>query len=289
MAHNTTYLMHHGVKGQRWGVRRTPEQLGYRQSAGYSSKSKGSSSSKKQSSMRAKLSDPAFQKKVKTGAKIAITCAALYGAHKVINDPRALEAGKKLMSAALAKSGGMKSAVLNSAEFKMLSAAKEPAKKLLSTIKSDDFAKTVTGVGAMAGTTSILRSQIKDFKNKPEGDAFDRAVSRTQQISSIGENVNKLAQGPKGQSGNNSNSKSSGDVQIGKHVTDRIGPPSNKGIDKQSKEYQALFKDRSQGERSAIKSLAKAGFDIDQIRKYLEHSAIIHIPKGAYLMHYAYY
>lgn len=32
------YLMHHGIKGMKWGVRRTPEQLGYRRS----SRSRGS-------------------------------------------------------------------------------------------------------------------------------------------------------------------------------------------------------------------------------------------------------
>lgn len=26
----STYLMHHGIKGMKWGIRRTPEQLGHR-------------------------------------------------------------------------------------------------------------------------------------------------------------------------------------------------------------------------------------------------------------------
>lgn len=26
-----SYLMHHGIKGMKWGIRRTPEQLGHRQ------------------------------------------------------------------------------------------------------------------------------------------------------------------------------------------------------------------------------------------------------------------
>ena len=30
MAQNMYYLMHHGIKGMKWGVRRTPEQLGHR-------------------------------------------------------------------------------------------------------------------------------------------------------------------------------------------------------------------------------------------------------------------
>lgn len=30
ICHSDDYLMHHGVKGQKWGVRRTPEQLGYK-------------------------------------------------------------------------------------------------------------------------------------------------------------------------------------------------------------------------------------------------------------------
>ena len=282
------YLMHHGVKGMKWGVRRTPAQLG-RHTAG--------------SKIKTKLNDPDFQRKAAKAAKIALVVGAAYATHKIANNPEAIKMGKDAITKVIAKSGTMKastiSSITNSAEFKAIKAVGKFAKtdglnavktaagatgKALKKIGSEDTRNTVTGIGAMAGTASLLRGQIKDLKeNKPDGDKFDRAVKRTQQISEIGESVNALARGPKGQS--SSKSSGGGDVQIGKHVTDRIGAPSNKGIDKQSKEYQDLFKDRSQGERSAIKSLAKAGYDIDQIKKYLNHSAITYIPRGAYIMH----
>ena len=71
-------------------------------------------------------------------------------------------------------------------------------------------------------------------------------------------------------SGSSSSSKSSGNGggNVGKEVTDKLGAPSKKGVDKQSKEYQDLFRDVSPETRGNIKSLASQGYDIDQLKQY---------------------
>ena len=79
MAQNEYYLMHHGVKGQKWGVRRTPAQLGHKTL---------------RERAKTKLNDPEFKRKAATAAKIALVVGAAYATHKVINDPRVLSAGK---------------------------------------------------------------------------------------------------------------------------------------------------------------------------------------------------
>lgn len=304
-------LYHYGVKGQKWGVRRTPEQLGYRSPAGKVALGKstvaarGSSKSSFGSKFKQKLSDPEFQRKAATAAKIALVIGAAYATHKIINDPRILAAGKDAITKVAAKSGNVKASalksVMNSTEFKVAKAAvakvdpgsiKDAVKtvggatgKALKKLGSEDMRNTISGIGAMAGTTAIVRSQIKDFReNKPDGDRFDRAVKRTQQMSEIGENINTLARGPKGQSGSNttSSTSNSSSSKTSSHSASIPGiEPSKKGVDKSSKEYNDLFKGESQANREHIKKLVNAGYDVDQIRKYkkefdsqFDHSAV---------------
>ena len=99
-------------------------------------------------------------------------------------------------------------------------------------------------------------------------------------MSAIGENVTKLAKGPKGQSASSSSSNGAS----GKDVTSKIGAPSKKGIDKSSREYQELFKGLNATQRSTVKSLANQGYDIDQLKKYLGHS----MHDRVYIMHRIY-
>ena len=60
-------LVHHGVKGQKWGVRRTPEQLGHAPSKKrkFSIKIRSKNDGKKQSESRSKDSEPTKKKTVK--------------------------------------------------------------------------------------------------------------------------------------------------------------------------------------------------------------------------------
>lgn len=69
------YLEHYGIKGMKWGVRRTPEQLGYKSSPRHTGK-------KKKTDKKLKLT-PRQKKAIAVGAAVTATGLATYGAYKV--------------------------------------------------------------------------------------------------------------------------------------------------------------------------------------------------------------
>ena len=308
MSQYNAYLMHYGVKGMRWGVHKAPEQTSGRRRTPSGKAELGQSTNvAKQLGSRSlgqrvktKLSDPEFQRKAATAAKIALVIGAAYATHKIINDPRILAAGKDAITKVAAKSGNIKTStinsIMNSTEFKVASSIGKFAKtdgvkavktaadatgKVLKKIGSEDTKNIITGIGAMAGTTAILRNQIRDFReNKPDGDKFDQAVKRTQQLSEIGENVNNLARGPKGATAPTTSSTSSSSSSNSSSSSIPNVAPSKKGVDKSSKEYQDLFKGQDESTRNNIRSLVKAGYDVDQIKKHLNHSAVSNSSSG---------
>lgn len=77
--HNELY--HHGIKGQKWGVRRTPEQLGHR---------KKSETDKSTTKEKAK-------KVAKVGAYVAGTVAVSYAGVKFATSPKVRNAVGKAM------------------------------------------------------------------------------------------------------------------------------------------------------------------------------------------------
>lgn len=98
---DNTELQHHGIKGMRWGIRRTPEQLGRRPSGNRSRTDSGSGSksreSRSDSENRPKkiseMSDEELQK--------AIRRAQLEKQYRDLN-PRQVSLGEKVMKEVLA-------------------------------------------------------------------------------------------------------------------------------------------------------------------------------------------
>ena len=248
-------LYHFGVKGMKWGVRR------------YRNKDRTSSKSKK----RRYEENYNEQKPKKSTAKKLATGAAI--------------AGAAALTAYGLKNKNVRDFVLDKSS-KSISKVREIAtSQKVKDFVSDKSSRMVKSFGESVNRTgkamtdaalvSIGTIQISKLTKKLETNENDSEEVRNRNkviLDTATAGIKSITKANSSGSGNNS--KSNSNKSVGKDITDSLGSPSKKGIDKSSTDYQNLFKDNNGNQRdsdirSTIKSLASAGYDIDQIKQYL--------------------
>lgn len=238
----TSELKHHGILGQKWGIRRFQNSDGTYTEAGkkrrrLSVKETFSNASNTISNTVSRNKDT-INKIAKIAAITAVAGLSVYAISK-----------NKEKTAELLKSVGSKS-------VKALSASAERVGNAM-------IDAALMSIGGVA--ISKLAEKL------PTDDSVDEATRNKNKI--IFDTASAGIKAATNAGNSNSNSKSNGG-NVGKDITEKIGAPSNKGLDRQSNEYQNLFKDsngnqRDSNTRAVIKSLASAGYDIDQLKAYI--------------------
>lgn len=227
-------LYHYGIKGQRWGVRRFQNEDGTYTAEGR--KRKGLSSEQKE-----KL-------KVGIGAGVGVATLTVGAVVLAAKKPETIQA----LGRSLGKMGAK--------SVKELGEASKRAGKA-----AFDAAITTAGAIAITKLGKRLESSSDDEDVKKVIRDSTNAASSTFNVNGAGNNYQQRKGGPISR-------------DEGARISAVVGPPRQKDIDRTGPEYQALFKDRNGNTRSdevraMIKSMASAGYGIDQIQKYLDSFA----------------
>lgn len=256
MTHSNS-LYHHGIKGQKWGVRRYQKKDGSLTAAG--KKRYGD--------------DDQNEARSDTGKKIAkgLAVGAAVGlAAYAMHNPKSREAIMNIAGKTVSqlKDGAAKAAPVVKEHLK-----KAGAKTLKNLGESSEKVGKAMTDAAMASMGTIAISKLTD--KLATTDADSEAVRNKNKVilDTAKAGIEAATKANGGGNKNNGNSGNKGG-NVGSEITNAIGAPSKKTIDKQTSEWQGLFKDsngnqRDSDTRATIKSMASAGYDIDQISEYL--------------------
>ena len=254
------YLAHHGIKGQKWGIRRFQNVDGTRTAAGKRREREGADSTSSTGAHNGGVD----KKKVATGVAIAGTVAL--GAALLANP------GTRNI---LTKYG--KTTVTGIKDFATSDKTKEAVSKFGKNIgKRAERAGNAMLDAALVSVGGIAISKVNKKFADEEGDTEGTKAAKQITRDSINAGIRSATGSAGGNNGNKSWVDNRG-THVGQEISSKIGPPSNQNIDRSSKAWQDLFKDangnqRDADTRSTIKSMANAGYDIEQIDRWLNHA-----------------
>ena len=265
-------LYHHGVKGQKWGVRRYQNEDGTLTSAGKQHYSEPTSENTKRSG----LSDTqkATAKKVAIGAGVAtgIAAAAIGSAVYLSKHPEAVKAlksaGETVAIKAMYAGDKAKAAAPGIAK----KAAKSLGKATMEAGKSAYSAALAT-----VGTIAISKLATKTINTESKTEAESNAKKIAYESGKAA--ISTATQGKSYKSGNNNGGSKGSDIS---HI---VGKPSNKAdINGRDKAHWDNLMDRYReqpDQKAKIKAWRKKGYDLDQIEEALKHGGLM-LENGIY-------
>ena len=256
MTHSNS-LYHYGIKGQKWGRRRYQNPDGTLTAEGKKRyDDDGPNESRNETGKK-------IAKGLAAGAAVGLAAYAMYNpkSRKLILDM----AGKTM-------------AQVKATTEKAAPVVKEHLKKLgKNTITnlgqaSEKVGKAMTDA-ALASMGTIAVAKLTDKLATTDADSEQVRNKNKIILDTAKAGIEAATKANGGGSNNNSSGNKGGSV--GAEITNAIGAPSKKPIDKQTSDWQNLFKDsngnqRDSDTRATIKSMASAGYDIDQISNYLK-------------------